>query len=201
MKVFAYSLLLLSWVLSATVHAELYRWVDSKGVVHFGDHVPPDHAKHDREQLNKSGRVVKTYDGSRTPEQLAEERRLKKEEQDKKMAAQKAKEKDRVLVMTYQSVDEINAAREIKITTVQTDIDITESRMQNEKRKLRDLRHKAAGYERASNAVPRTLLEKINVKKKRVADIDAYIMRRQKEQDAIRKEFAGYIARYKELTE
>jgi len=201
MKLFGYLILLLSLLMAANAQAGLYRWVDSNGKVHFSDQVPPEHAKHDREQLSQTGRVIKSIDGSRTPEQLAEEKRLKdiaiKEQKEK----QKAKDKDRVLVMTYQSVNEIIAARDVKLTTVQTDIDISEGRLQNEKRKLRELRHQAAGYERASNAVPRHLLNKIEGKKSRIADVDAYIKRKQKEQELIKTEFSGYIARYRELTE
>ena len=31
----------------------VYRWVDSDGVVHYGDAIPPEYAEHDRDILNE----------------------------------------------------------------------------------------------------------------------------------------------------
>ncbi len=35
--------------------SKLYRWTDDKGVVHYGDSVPPEYAKQDRSVLNSQG--------------------------------------------------------------------------------------------------------------------------------------------------
>ena len=34
---------------------KLYQWTDDKGVVHYGDSIPPEYAKADRNVLNQQG--------------------------------------------------------------------------------------------------------------------------------------------------
>ncbi|HYC08791.1 MAG TPA: DUF4124 domain-containing protein, partial [Steroidobacteraceae bacterium] len=37
---------------SSTAKGIAYRWVDEQGVVHYGDHIPPEYATQDRAILN-----------------------------------------------------------------------------------------------------------------------------------------------------
>jgi hypothetical protein len=45
-------LLLLLLTLSAPVHAEVYRWIDARGVVHYSNTAPPQSAKADKLDLD-----------------------------------------------------------------------------------------------------------------------------------------------------
>ena len=63
---------------SATAEAKLYKWVDDKGVTHYGETVPPEYANKDRVQFNDKGSVVKkkaspedAASGKKTPEEQA----------------------------------------------------------------------------------------------------------------------------------
>ena len=46
---------------------KMYRWVDDQGVVHFGDHVPPEFADTNRQVLNQQGVAVGAESGAKTP--------------------------------------------------------------------------------------------------------------------------------------
>ena len=48
-----------------------YKWVDEQGVVHYGDHIPPQYAQQDREVLNSQGVPVGHVEAAPTPEQAA----------------------------------------------------------------------------------------------------------------------------------
>ena len=46
-----------------------YRWVDEQGIVHYGDHIPPQYAAQDRSVLNADGIEVSHLDAQKSPEQ------------------------------------------------------------------------------------------------------------------------------------
>ena len=49
----------------------LYKWVDEKGVVHYGDSIPPQYAKQERSVLNRHGVEVGRLEGEKTDAQRA----------------------------------------------------------------------------------------------------------------------------------
>ena len=58
---------------SAALHAEVYKWVDENGLVHYGDHIPAKYAEQSKEILNDQGIRVGIIEGRKTPEELAAE--------------------------------------------------------------------------------------------------------------------------------
>ncbi len=56
-----------------------YKWVDEKGVTHYGDSVPPEYSKQESTILNRKGVEIGRIAAQRTPEQLAEEARAQEE--------------------------------------------------------------------------------------------------------------------------
>jgi len=85
-----------------------YRWVDEQGIVHYGDHIPPQYANQDRTVLNSQGLEVGHLDAQKSPEQLATEER-------KRAALMKQKQHDAFLVSTYTSVKDIEALRDVRL--------------------------------------------------------------------------------------
>jgi hypothetical protein len=77
-----------------------YKWTDEKGVLHYGDRVPPEHSKRERSSLNEQGVEVGRFEAERTFEQLAEEERRTEE-------ARRVASHDVFLRATYASVREI----------------------------------------------------------------------------------------------
>src|SRR5687768_4204707 len=86
----------------AVKQKKLYRWVDKNGQVHYGDSVPAEYAEQDRDVLNKQGVSVGREEGTVTPEEAAAKAIADKAARDE----QKRKLRDRVLLQTYQSVQE-----------------------------------------------------------------------------------------------
>ena len=69
-KVFAGTVILLASWSTTAIAGELYRWVDDQGIVHFGDSVPPEFSKTDRQVLNEHGVTIRELPGEKTAEQL-----------------------------------------------------------------------------------------------------------------------------------
>lgn len=96
--------------LSAPVHAAMYKWVDEKGITHYGDHVPPKYKDRAGDQLKKSGRALKTEQTPvaqrpPTPEDLDRQRAQAKDQLERQR-------QDNALLSTYASEAEIDQARE-----------------------------------------------------------------------------------------
>ncbi len=53
--------------------AQTYRWVDDKGVVHYGDSVPAEYAQKERSVLNGQGVEVGHVEGSKSAAELAQQ--------------------------------------------------------------------------------------------------------------------------------
>jgi hypothetical protein len=51
----------------------VYKWVDEHGVIHYGDHIPPEYATQERQVINKQGVEIRRLEAQKTPEQLAAE--------------------------------------------------------------------------------------------------------------------------------
>jgi len=200
MRAFVYIYLLLG-IIVMPVQAGVYRWVDSKGVVHFSDQVPPEEAKHERKVLDKTGRTLETIERAKSAGELAEQRKLDKIKAEKAKQVQLKKDHDRMLLLTYQSIDEIHVARDEKIATIENAIQISQSTLKTQKNRLSELRHKAADFERSSRPIPKKVITDMAAAKARIIQTNKYISRRQQEQEVIRKDFAKYVKRYKELTE
>jgi hypothetical protein len=99
-------------------HAELFKWVDEKGVTHYGDRIPPEYAKQGNSQLDKRGVTVRKTERALT----AEERRAQQEESARLKEALKQAEaqqrEDLALINTYSSEQEIDMARDRRLAQI-----------------------------------------------------------------------------------
>ncbi|MDP2324813.1 MAG: DUF4124 domain-containing protein, partial [Gammaproteobacteria bacterium] len=120
--------------------ANVYRWVDDEGVVHYGDQVPPEYAPIDRQVLNQQGVTLRTEQGLLTEEELAAERKAKAE----KDAALAAARRDEVLLSTYLSVEEIEGLRDRRIELIEGQISVTANYLQSLKNNLKHLQAEAS---------------------------------------------------------
>jgi hypothetical protein len=114
---FAFSLCLGLTVIGVTHAApeksgRLYRWTDEKGVVHFGDTVPPQFADQEQTILNRQGIAVGAIAGRRSAEQLAADEESRKAEAISVDEQKRRQMRDQNLLATYLSVTEIESLRD-----------------------------------------------------------------------------------------
>ena len=121
---------------------KLYRWVDSEGVVHFGDRVPTEFKDLERQIINDRGITVAVIHAKRTNEESAEQRR-QEELQDVQAIQRK---KNQALLATYLSVDEIVLHRDRRVELFQAQTRVTELYLSNLERQLSDLQEEASNY-------------------------------------------------------
>ncbi|MGA7801518.1 MAG: DUF4124 domain-containing protein [Gammaproteobacteria bacterium] len=199
LRIVSLGLLLGAGLGSAASAGTLYKWTDKNGVVHYGDHLPARDAGKPREVLNQDGIAVKNIQGAKTPQQIAAEKRLeqKRAEEKRKAAAQAAH--DQMLLDTFSSVDDMTMARNGKIQAIDAIIGVTQGRLSNLRSTLQADTREAAGYQRSGKPLPGPLKSDIANTRSQIQKNLSYIASKRQEQDAIRRQFAADIKRFKKL--
>lgn len=179
--------------------AKIKCWTNSDGIRECGNSVPPEYAQQGHDEINKQGVTTKRHERAKTPEELAEEKRIKAAEAEKQRLAKEQYERDRILLKTFSSEDEIVMTRDGKVTAIKTELRLTRKSMQNTKARLRGYQKQAANLERAGKPVNANLLNDIKTAEKQVADYEAFIASKEQEKNNIQDNFEKDMSRYKTL--
>ncbi len=177
-----------------------YRWVDKNGQVHYGDSVPPEYAEQDRDVLNKQGVPVGREEGLITPEEAAAQVAAAKAAKDE----QKRKTRDRVLLQTYQSVQELEVLRDNRLELVDASVTIQEQSLANLRAQRSKYQKQAARYapvnkDPKAHPLPNELSVDLTRSSSDIQTQAANLDKRRLERENIRLNFEADIKRYKEL--
>jgi hypothetical protein len=183
---------------------KLYRWTDEKGVVHYGDSIPPEYAKQDRNVLNNQGVNVGFEQGELTPEQRAEKDRQAAAAAEAQAQREVAARRDKTLLATYISVSDIEDLRNRRLELLEGQIKVTELYLANLRKRLVTLQDEASNYKpytTRENApqIPENLATDIS---RTVGSINLYeqtLSRTRTDQETVRNSFDSDIRRFKEL--
>jgi hypothetical protein len=191
------SVLLAGLAFSLPVAAKTYKWVDDKGVTHYGETIPPEYANKDRALLNKSGVVVEKQ------EVLTAEERRTKEASDAKVrddAAQSRDQRrhDKSLVDSYNSVEEIELSRVRSLQQVDARINSIAAQLKMDNSHLQSVQKDAAS--RGAGKVPAGLQDEIKDAQARVRSTQQDLDKYKADKLIINTRYDTDKARYKELT-
>jgi hypothetical protein len=176
---------------------KLYKWVDEKGVVHYGDSIPPKYAKQERRVLNEHGVEVGKLDAEKTDaERKADDARLR--------VVTDAKQRDKILLTTYVSVKQIEQLRDQRLDLIESQIQVSDMYVANLQTRLNQLHARAQffrPYSSNSNAksMPDQVAEDLVRTVNEIRVQRTNLAGKRSEQDTLRKEFQADIERYKEL--
>lgn len=185
---------------AAAEHQKLYRWVDSNGVIHYGDYVPAEYADMEKQVLNEHGVTVDVLRGKRTAEEIAEENRVA----ELKRQAKLQRRADEALLATYLSVDEILLHRDRRIELFQAQSRVTELYLRNMMHRMTELREEAFKYQPYSanpdaEMIDPDLAEDLFVTKATIRRHEANLARFREGEQNIVARFDGDITRFKSL--
>jgi Domain of unknown function (DUF4124) len=186
-------------------HEKLYKWVDENGIVHYGDHVPAEFSKGERQVLNEQGVPIKTLQKELSPQEMAAELRRIELESARAQAVERATQRDRILLLSYLSVHEIEMLRDQRIGTLDGQLKVNDHYVRSLRNHLVDLENRARDYnypfDPASTApvlpddLARELLSTVNQLSRREAETQ----RIREEQIQIATQFDADIERFKQL--
>jgi hypothetical protein len=201
-------MILAAAVLASTpLHAQksprqkLYRWVDSQGVVHYGDQIPPEYASRDRDVLNSQGVAVDSEKREVSAADREEQRKREEAAAAERQAQEEVERRDRMLLATYLSVHDIEELRDRRLELLDSRIKVTEVYVTNLKKRLDGLHQEAQGFESAKNPrpVPADLAKEIADTQGTIDSYEQSLERDRAEQVRVRESFDADIARFKEL--
>ena len=174
-----------------------YRWVDEKGITHYGDSIPPEYAQGDAAELNRRGVPLKEVPARLTP---AEQAAILKHDDD----VAKIKQHDNFLMTTYTSAKDIEQLRDERLAQLEGQITASRGYIESVGTRLTSLRTRAGNFKpysanpnarRMPDALAAEIVQTLNEARSQSDTLAA----RQQEQKDLRAAFQADIDRYREL--
>ena len=115
---------------------QTYKWIDDKGVTHYGDSVPSEYSQREQRVLNSQGLEVQKHQAEMTPAEAAEFAARQREES-------RRKQHDMFLISNYPSVKEIENVRDIRLDQINGQIVAAEGYISSLTTRVEELKHRA----------------------------------------------------------
>ncbi len=175
----------------------LYKWVDKDGVTHYGDHIPPEYAAQEQRIINAQGVEIARLDAQKTPEQLAAEEK-------RRLDAEQRMNRDKNLLNTYVSVQEIERLRDQRLNLLADQIKVTSQFLEilnGRMNKLRATTQRYRPYSADPNAppIPDQLAEDLVHLGNDIHTQEQNLRQKRSEESTMSIQFESDIDRFKEL--
>ncbi len=176
---------------------KVYRWTDERGVVHYGDRIPPEYSRGEAAVLNNQGVTVGIRPAQKTPEQIELETAQRE-------IREKVQQRDSFLLTTYTSVHDIEQLRDQRLQQMSDARKSTEAYIEALQGRLMSLHERVQifrPYNEAPGArrMPDELAQDLVRTLKEVSGQRAQMAERMAEDRALRQQFQLDIDRYKML--
>ena len=165
----------------------IIKWVDEKGVTHYGDSMPAQAAGRDSSVLNNQGVVIQ-----RNKPGIAA-----KPEEDKALIDQLRR--DRALRAAYSSEQDIDAARDRNLQTDATALKELEQRLGSTQARIDANKKQADDLIKRKKPVPSDLTQALQNDNTEIAQTKQQMAQRQQSMEAIRQRYENDKRRYIEL--
>ena len=120
-------------------------WTDDSGHRVCGDRVPPTDARRERELYDRRGVVKRVVPAQKSAEQIAAEEQARRENS-------VAAARDRFLLQTYRSPEEIERTRDDRLSALDGRLLLAQKNLTDSNAALEDLRKRAAAPEEGQSA-------------------------------------------------
>ena len=183
----------------AVAEAKLYKWVDEKGVTHYGETIPPEYADKDNVQFSDKGTVIKKTEKISPGERRANaELTAKKRAEDK--AAFEQRRKDNMLLNTFSSENEIDLARDRNLQQVDAVINSIQLLHKSAVKSLESYHQEVDERTKAGKKIPQSLQADITETESQVKKLQHDLTKALAKSAAVRASYEADKVRYRELT-
>ena len=176
---------------------KLYKWTDKQGQVHYGDQIPPEYADQERHVMNARGVEVGHLDAQKTPEEQSIADRKAHEE-----ATQH--DRDRNLLNSYVSVQEIERLRDQRVALVSDQIKVTSNFLDTLRARQKKLQASSMNFRPYSSrpdapAMPDQIADDLVRTGNDIRAQEENLRQKRVEEAKLHKSFTTDIERFKEL--
>jgi predicted RNase H-like nuclease (RuvC/YqgF family) len=181
--------------------AKIFKWVDEKGVTHYGGTIPPEYKDQASTEMSKHGITVRKVDAAVTgaEQRKAAEEKASKDREEKQRAFEQRR-RDVALMNTYTSAREIEEHRDRTLQIPMQTIKGLEPRLKRAQERLASLQTQQAALSKkgkSSDGLDQDIVDE----KAEVESIKADIERSQAQIEAIKVKFDADRKRFMELSQ
>jgi hypothetical protein len=171
--------------------------VDDQGVTHYGDRIPPEYAGQEQHIMNSQGIEINRLDAQKTPEQLAADEQKRREVEERLS-------RDKNLLSTYGSVQEIERLRDQRLDLVSDQIKVTNQFLDTlngrmKKLRLSSMHFKPYNSDDKAPPMPDQVAEDLVRLATDINTQEQNLRQKRGEEATMRKQFQSDIDRFKEL--
>ena len=176
---------------------ETYKWVDEKGVTHYGDSVPSEYSQREQQVLNSRGVEVQKRQAEMSPAEAAAYAAKQNEEAQRR-------QHDVFLISTYPSVKEIENVRDTRLDQINAQISASEQYISSLTTRVDGLKQRSMGYapystKPSARRMPDDLAEEMVRALSELRTQNSALAQRRTELQKVVDQFDGDIKRFKEL--
>ena len=171
---------------------KIIKWVDEKGVTHYGDSMPAKDAGRDSSVINSRGIEVKRDQPLKSQAKNAATENLDKE-------AMEQQRRDRTLRAAYTTENEIDLARDRNLQMDEAALQGLQQHLITAQGHLAANKKIAEGFNTRKKPVPPDLAQDIKGNQAEIANVEAQITQRRAAMDATRQRFDNDKRRFIEL--
>jgi hypothetical protein len=174
-----------------------YRWVDDKGVVHYGDRIPAQETQKERTILNRQGVEVGRLDAQKSAAEIAEQARRDQEQA-------RLQQHDSFLLTTYTSAKDIEDLRDARLAQLNGQYVVAQQYVVTLNSRLAAFQSQAMLFKPYSDRpgarkMPDDLAENLVRTLSELRTQRNTLAAKDKEKSAVRADFDSDIQRYKTL--
>ena len=175
----------------------LYKWVDKDGVTHYGDHVPPEYATQEQHILNSRGYEIRHLEAQKTAEQASAD-------EQKRLDAEQRQLRDKNLLSTYASVQEIERLRDQRLSLLADQVKVTNQFLDTLNGRMKKMRADSMRYKPYSSdpkapSMPDQMAEDLVRLTADMRTQEQNLKQKRSEESTMSIQFESDIDRFKEL--
>jgi hypothetical protein len=176
---------------------QTFKWVDEKGVIHYGDSIPAEYSQRESRVLNSQGVEVQKQRAEMSPAEAAAYAAKQKEEAQRR-------QHDMFLLSTYPSVKEIEQVRDTRLDQINGQVSAAEAYISSLNSRVDGLKQRAmlfAPYNKKPDArrMPDDLAEEMVRASSELRTQKSALAQRRTELQNVVDTFDADIRRFKEL--
>lgn len=189
-------LLAAAWDVNRPAQAKMYKWVDAQGNVHYSDTLPPAATGRGNAEIGKSGQTVRKTES-------AEEKRVRlvreAEAAQQKKLLDEQRRKDRALLFTYTTEQEIDLSRDRALEHHNLAIKSAQIRLKPVMGSAEGMTKTIRALRAANKPVPPYTQQQYEARLAEVEDIQKIIKINEEAQAAVRARYEADKLRFREL--
>ncbi len=193
------ALFILLTTTGASASERVFKWIDSNGVIHYGDTLTNRANQGRHAVLNNQGLTIKQIDAVATPAQRAAAQEAKKRQQMQLALQEQQRRSDQILLKTFTTERDLLLARDDRLDAINNTIQLNQRRLDSIERQLHDLRKHLIRLDVKEQSSTQHLLKQQAHLEKQQGKLEQTLSDKQHERNNLARKFDRDLVRFREL--